>query len=126
MQDDNVIDPGDFGFADRIDPRKFNFSPKLVAIVGAIIGHDYGVRDGVRGGLLSDLSITSDGFVIACSTASGGGGAFIGGVSDLERNLNAYRADLTDEDRAEFDRLYALNVRDWRSPVQPARRRVRA
>jgi len=108
-------------FAERIDPSKFNFSPKLVAIVGAIIGHDYGVRDS-RGGHLSNLSITSDGFVTAQSTMSDGGGAFIGSATDLERNLNEYRAELTDEDRAEFDRFYEVNVRDWRSPVQPHRR----
>lgn len=101
-------------FADRINPSKFNFSPKLVAIVGAIIGHDYGVRDR-RGGLLSHLSITSDGYVTAASTMSDGGGAFIGSADDLERNLSAYRAELTAEDRAEFDRLYALSVQDWRT-----------
>lgn len=111
---------GVIDFADRIDPSKFNFSPKLVAIVGAIIGHDYGVRDG-RGGKLSRLSITSDGFVTAASTMSDGGGAFIGSADDLERNLSEYRTELTDEDRSEFDRLYMANVTDWRSPVQPQR-----
>ena len=35
----------DKDFAERINPRNLGFSPKLVAIVGAIIGHDYGVRD---------------------------------------------------------------------------------
>jgi hypothetical protein len=107
-------------FAERINPSKFNFSPKLVAIVGAIIGHDYGVRDG-RGGKLSSLSITSDGFVTASSTMSDGGGAFIGSAAELERNLAEYRTKLTDADRAEFDRFYKVNVRDWRSPVQPRR-----
>src|SRR5690348_2999129 len=54
-------------FARRINPAALNFSPKMVAIVGAIIGHDYGVRDG-RGRQLTGLSITSDGFVIAETT----------------------------------------------------------
>jgi hypothetical protein len=110
----------DNAFADRINPIRFNFSPKTVAIVGAIIGHDYGVRD-ARGGLLGNLAITSDGFVTASSTMSDGGGAFIGSAGDLERNLAAYRELLTDEDRAEFDRLYRANVTDWRSPVQIGR-----
>ena len=101
-------------FAERIDPSHFNFSPKLVAIVGAIIGHDYGARDG-RGGRLYSLSITSDGYVTAGSTASDGGGAFIGSADALDRNLAEYRKELTAEDRAEFDRLYATRVTDWRS-----------
>ena len=63
-------------FAERIDLRKFNFSPKLTALVGAIIGHDYGVRDR-KGGRLTVLSITSDGFVVAASTAHESG-AFVG------------------------------------------------
>jgi hypothetical protein len=88
----------------------------MTAIVGAIIGHDYGVRDS-RGGLLTGLSITSDGFVTAYSTASDGGGAFLGTADDLVRNLADYRFTLAgenDEDAEEFDRLYKLNVHDWR------------
>lgn len=103
-------------FAERVNPTNLGYSPKMTAIVGAIIGFDYGVRDR-KGGLLSGLSITSDGFVMASSTASDGGGAFIGSASDLERNLADYRFTLAgenDEDAEEFDRLYKLNVRDWR------------
>src|ERR1039458_5239218 len=51
-------------FAERISPRDLGFSPKMAAIVGAIIGHDYGVRDS-RGGQLTSLAITSDGYVTA-------------------------------------------------------------
>lgn len=101
--------------ADRINPTTLGFSPKLAAIVGAIIEHDYGVRDGVRGGqLLAPLSITSDGFGTAVSTASSGGGAFIGTARDLERNIKAFKAALSAEDRAEFETFYARNVKDWR------------
>jgi hypothetical protein len=103
-------------FADRVNPRNLGFSPRMTAIVGAIIGHDYGVRDS-RGGRLTGLSITSDGFVTAGSTAAYGGGAFIGSADDLERNLADYRFTLAgenDEDAEEFDRLYKQNVRDWR------------
>ena len=104
-------------FAERINPRNLGFSPKMTAIIGAIIGHDYGVRDR-RGGYLTSLAITSDGYVMARSTASIGGCAFIGSASDLERNIEAYRfalaADVSDEDAETFEALYASNVKDWR------------
>ena len=104
--------------AERINPRNLGFSPKLVAIVGAIIGHDYGVRDR-KGGRLTSLSITSDGFVTCGSTASDGGGAFIGSVDDLDRNLEQFvmvlHNEVGDEDAEEFERLYKVNVRDWRN-----------
>ena len=105
-------------FAERINPRNLGFSPKVVAIVGAIIGHDYGVRDR-KGGRLTSLSITSDGFVTASSTASDGGGAFIGSADDLDRNLEQFvmvlHDDVSDEDAEEFERLVKANVKDWRS-----------
>jgi len=105
-------------FAERINPRNLGFSPKVVAIVGAIIGHDYGVRDR-KGGRLTSLSITSDGFVTASSTASDGGGAFIGSADDLDRNLEQFimvlHNDVSDEDAEEFERVYKANVKDWRS-----------
>ena len=103
-------------FAERISPRNLGYSPRMAAIVGAIIGHDYGVRDN-KGGRLTGLSITSDGFVTAQSTASDGGGAFIGSAYDLDRNLADYRftlAGVDDEDAEEFDKLYNQNVRNWR------------
>ena len=103
-------------FADRINPTNLGFSPKMTAIVGAIIGHDYGVRDS-RGGYLSGLSITSDGHVVAQSTAHESG-AFIETASDLDRNLELFTLALhdgaSDEDAEEFEELCALNIRDWR------------
>lgn len=108
----------DQDFAEKINPRNLGFSPKLVAIVGAILGHDYGVRDR-KGGLLSSLSITSDGYVMASSTASDGGGAFIGVAQDLDRNLEQFvmvlHNEVGDEEAEEFERLYKANVTDWRS-----------
>lgn len=99
-------------FADRINPARFNFSPKMTALVGAIVGHDYGVRDG-RGGRLTSLSITSDGYVICGSTAHETG-AFVGSADDLDRNLANYLVFLTPADRAEFAKVYAVRVTDWR------------
>lgn len=93
-------------FAERINPRNLGFSPKLVAIVGAIIHHDYGVRDR-KGNLLSGFSVTSDGYAIS-------GGAFLGDIGEIEQNLRLFRGDLSESDRAEFDRLYVQNVLDYR------------
>ena len=101
--------------AEKLNPQKRGFSPKLAAIVGAILGHDYGVRDR-KGGQLTSLSITSDSHVVARSTASDGGGAFIGGADEVDLNLTQLLHDegVTEEDRTEFDRLYKQNVNDWR------------
>ena len=101
-------------FAKRINPKQFGFSPKLVALVGAIIGCDYGVRDG-RGGRLTSLSITSDGFVICGSTMSDGGGAFIGTAEELHTNLSPYLAELEQVDRSLFQSIYKERVSDSRS-----------
>lgn len=100
-------------FSERINPRNFNFSPKLTAIVGAIIGHNYGVTDR-KGGRLTGLSITSDGYVIAQSTAHESG-AFIGRADELVHNLDDYRKFLSPADRAEFNQLYKMRVTDWRN-----------
>lgn len=105
-------------FAERINPRNLGFSPKMTAIVGAIIGHDYGVRDR-KGGRLTSLAITSDGFVTASSTASDGGGAFIGSAADLDRNLEQFvmvlHDDVSDEAAEEFERIYQARVIDYRA-----------
>lgn len=105
---DEVFDPGDAGFADRINPSRFSFGPRLTAVVGAIIGHDYGIQNGAWG-YLSNLTITSDGYVTADSTTIGKGAA-IGVTHNVARNLSEYLDYLNDKERAEFDRLYALNV----------------
>jgi hypothetical protein len=94
-------------FAERINPRRFNFSPKLTAIVGAIIGYDYGVRDG-RGNHLTSISITYDGFVIASCNA------FLGNADDLALNLRAFTRCLSAGDAGEFDKMYHDRVQDWR------------
>jgi len=100
---------------EKLDPGKLGFSPKMAALVGAIIGHDYGARD-PRGGQFSSLSITSDGFLIAATT-SHESGAFVGSADDFKRNLDLLleTAKLTKTEREEFDALYRRNVTDWRS-----------
>ena len=56
---------------------------------------------------------------MASSTASDGGGAFIGDAADLERNIEQYvmvlHDDVSDEDAEEFERIYKANVKDWRN-----------
>ena len=101
-------------FAKRINPHNFNFSPKLIALVGAVIGEDYGVRDR-KGGHITSLSITSDGYVIGASTASDGGGAFVGRADEMEQNLKLWKAELSADDLKEFDAIYAKRVTDWRA-----------
>src|SRR5690348_3383805 len=99
--------------ADKLNPRKHGYSPKMTAIVGAIIGHDYGVRD-PRGGKLMGLTITSDCFVTA-STTSHESGVFVGTYLDFANNLSGLlaRVQLTPEEKAEYDRLYKQHVTDW-------------
>jgi len=105
--------------SDKLNPLKLGFSPFMAAVVGAIIEHDYGVRDR-KGGRLTGLSITSDGFVVASSTAHESG-ALLGSVDDLDRNLALLLqdADLDREERKEFAELYQSHVADWRP--QPAK-----
>lgn len=88
----------------KLHPGRFSdMSPKMAAIVGAVLGEDW-ARPRLGG-----LSITSDGFVVS-------GHHFLGDVSDLERNIHNLLevAGLTDAERSEWDRLYSQNVSDWR------------
>ena len=100
--------------AQKLNPQYLGYSPMMAALIGAIIGHDYGARD-LRGGMLTGLTITSDGFIIA-STTSHEIGAFFGTADDLTRNLKQLlsEANLTVEERKQFAALYRENVTDWR------------
>ena len=94
---------------------KNNYSPKIAAIIGAVLGFDYGVRDG-RGNQVTGLSITSDGFVIG-QTPNPDASPFIGSADDLARNLALLIADanLTLAETKLYGRLYDTHVKDWRS-----------
>ncbi len=94
-----------------LDPRKLGYSPKMSAIIGALLGHDYGVRDSRGGQFTGEFNVTSDGFVIASSTASESG-AFIGTVRDFDCNLSRLMLDahLTAQEAAEFSRILATRV----------------
>lgn len=101
-------------FADRINPEQFHFSLLMVAIVGAIIGHDYKISPAYADTYQS-LSITSDGFVIGTSLEHPSG-TYLGHHDNLMRNINLLLDHLSVEDRDEFLRLYKANVRDWSRP----------
>lgn len=93
---------------ERIHPRKFSFSPKFAALLGSIIGHDYGVTDR-KGNSVSSFSITSDGFIVSSSNA------FLGDAADLERNLADFYTCISADDASEVARRYKANVLDYRS-----------
>jgi len=99
-------------FAERINPRNFNFSPTMQAIVGAIIGHDYGVRHRY-GARVTGISITSDGYVLL-DTDPVSSGFFLDTIEALIVKLYMYVKELSNADRAEFNRLYVRNIKDYR------------
>jgi len=90
--------------AEKLRPDRFTeMSGKMAAIVGYILGESWTEPH------ISALSVTSDGFVTTESE-------FLGEAADLDRNiLNLLvAADLSVEERAEFERLYRERVDDWR------------
>jgi len=101
--------------AAKMNPGKLGFSPKMAAIVGAVLGFDYGVRT-ARGHQLIGLSITSDGFVIA-TTDPISSGAFLCTAEELARNLALVIADakLTADETKLYERLYSQHVKNWRT-----------
>jgi hypothetical protein len=90
--------------ADKLRPDRFSaMSGKMAAIVGYILGEDWTEP------AMTALSVTSDGYVTTESE-------FFGVASDLDRNLLnlLIAADLTNDERAEFERRYRERVDDWR------------
>ena len=90
--------------ADKLRPDRFTaMSGRMAAIVGYILDEPWTEPAIVA------LSVTTDGFVMTDAE-------FFGGASDLDRNiLNLLiAANLTPEERAEFERWYRERVDDWR------------
>jgi hypothetical protein len=90
--------------AQKLHPGRFpGMSGKMAAIVGYVLGEKWTEP------AIPSLSITSDGFVVTMDS-------LIGTADDLERNVRNLLnvAGLTDEERAEWDRLYWTKVEDWR------------
>jgi hypothetical protein len=91
-------------------------SGKMAAIVAYILGESWTEPD------IAALSVTSDGFVLTDAE-------FFGEAADLDRNLLnlLVAAEVTPEERADFERLYRERVDDWRpvlSGPQPASDRL--
>lgn len=90
--------------ADKLHPERFTaMSGRMSAIVAYIL--DEGWTEPAIGA----LSVTSDGFVTTET-------AFFGEAADLDRNLLnlLIAADLTPEERVEFEQRYRERVDDWR------------
>jgi hypothetical protein len=89
---------------EKLHPERFSaMSGKMAAIVAYILGESWTEPE------IAALSVTSDGFVLTDAE-------FFGEAADLDRNLLnlLVAAEVTPEERAEFERLYRERVDDWR------------
>jgi hypothetical protein len=89
---------------DKLHPDRFSeMSGKMAAIVGYILGESWTEPE------IAALSVTSDGFVLTDAE-------FFGEAADLDRNLLNLLivAELTGDERMEFERRYRERVDDWR------------
>lgn len=100
----------------KLDPRRFRgMSPQMAAIVGYILGQKWTTPE------IEGMVVTSDGFVLARRTGDIDHRAFIGALSDLERNWESLldAADLTFEERAAVETLYHRKITNWRGGATP-------
>jgi hypothetical protein len=89
---------------EKLNPDRFSeMSGKMAAIVAYILAESWTEPE------ITALSVTSDGFVLTDAE-------FFGEAADLDRNLLnlLVAADVTREERSEFERLYRERVDDWR------------
>jgi hypothetical protein len=104
--------------AQKLHPRKFTaMSGKMAAIVGYVLDQDW-TSPG-----LAEMAITSDGFVLARRDGDIGCNEWIGDVGDLERNVHNLldAAELSQDERTEWQRLFQARVTDWRNGHNPRR-----
>ena len=90
--------------ADKLHPDRFSdMSGRMAAVIGYVLGESWAKPE------IAWLSVTPDGHVISDS-------AMVGVAADLDRNLLnlLIAADLTDEERTDFERRYRERVDDWR------------
>ncbi len=103
----------------KLHPRNFTaMSGKMAALVGYILDESWSDP------ALAELHITTDGFVLARTQGDVGCNEFIGSAGDLENNISHLLdvADLTQEERQLWDKLYARKVLDWRAYEEPVQR----
>lgn len=95
----------------KLYPGRFpGMSGKMAAIVAYVLGEDW------TSPRITEMAVTSDGGVLAAEDGEVGLNHFIGDGGDLDRNVRNLLdvAGLTDEERAEWGRLYQARVEDWR------------
>ena len=97
---------------DKLRPDRFTaMSGKMAAIVGYILEEPFSDP------AISELVVTSDGFVLAQREGEVGANEMIGEENDLNRNLLTLieAAGLTEEEVREFGRLQRERIRRHRS-----------
>ena len=97
--------------AKKLNPNRFSaMSDKMAAIVAYILSENW------TDPAISDMAITSDGFLLAQHEGDIGLNDFMGAASDLERNCRNLiaAAELTPDEQAEWQRLYKSSITDWR------------
>jgi len=93
----------------KLHPSRFtHMSPKMAALVAAILGEDWATPAIDP----PEIHITSDGFVTA------GASDFVGTARDFFRNFKALlkAAGLTEEELSLWRECFAKHVTDWRRP----------
>jgi hypothetical protein len=97
---------------DKLRPARFTaMSGKMAAVVGYILEERFSDP------AISELVVTSDGFVLAQREGEVGANEMIGEEADLNRNLLALieAAGLTDDEVREFGRLQRERIRRYRT-----------
>jgi hypothetical protein len=95
---------------EKLRPDRFTaMSGKMAAIVGYILDEPFSDP------AISELVVTSDGFVLAQAEGQVGANDMIGEEADLNRNLLTLieAAGLTDEEIREFGRLQRERIRRY-------------
>jgi hypothetical protein len=95
---------------EKLRPDRFTaMSGKMAAIVGYILDERFSDP------AISELVVTSDGFVLAQSEGEVGANDIIGDEADLNRNLLSLieAAGLSDEEIREFGRLQRERIRRY-------------
>jgi len=102
--------------AAKLTPHIHGFPTRMTAVIGAILNYDYGVRE-PDGGKLTYIHITKSGDVVSLCTGCTQPLVYIGPVQTLEQDIRTLtkRAKLTQTEIEEFERVYRLRVKDWRT-----------
>jgi hypothetical protein len=97
----------------KLRPERFSaMSGRMAAIVGFLVGEKLAAP------AISELVVTSDGWVLAQHAGEVGAEHFVGSEADLERNLAALRraAQLDQDEAAELERRQRAKIRRFGRP----------